>query len=77
MTQKPIPVLPVRRAADGVWEAILEEVHGSDDVLVRENLDETRGTRAQVRVAGEVKTLLVFVETDGNAVVRYAEALPG
>lgn len=73
----PIPVLPLQRGADGVWEAVVTEVHGGGDLDVRDTLDPARGVRASVRVGDELKTLTVFEEADGTAVVRYDDALPG
>jgi hypothetical protein len=70
-------VLPLFRADDGVWEAHVAPVHGGDDLVVRDDLDDRRGVRAPVRVAGVVTTLTVFVDDDDHAVVRYDDALPG
>lgn len=72
----PVVVLPVFRADDGVWEAVLEIVHGSDDLDVRDDLDSCAKTQETVRVAGEEKTLWVFHLADGEACVPYADALP-
>lgn len=73
----PVAVLPVVRGADGVWEALVEVVHTGADVDVRDALDDKDGTRATVRVMGDERELVVFVESEGHGVVRYDEALPG
>lgn len=73
----PVTVLPVVRGDDGVWEAMVQPVHGADDLDVRDALDEATGVAAAVRVLGELRTLTVFVEGEGEGVVRYDEALPG
>lgn len=73
----PVAVLPVVRGADGVWEALVEVVHTGADVDVRDALDDKDGTRATVRVMGDKRELVVFVESEGHGVVRYDEALPG
>ncbi|MBM4280629.1 MAG: hypothetical protein FJ137_07665 [Deltaproteobacteria bacterium] len=73
---RPVVVLPLVRADDGVWEAQLSPVHGSDDLLARDDLEPARGVRAPVRVAGVVTTLTVFVDDPDHAVVAYDEALP-
>ena len=73
----PVTVLPVVRGDDGVWEAMVQPVHGADDLDVRDVLNDAEGVRAEVRVLGELRTLTVFVESDGEGVVRYDEALPG
>jgi hypothetical protein len=69
-------VLPLVRGDDGIWEAAIVPVHGSEDLLVRDDLDPARGVRAPVRVAGVVSTLTVFVDDDEHAVVAYDDALP-
>jgi hypothetical protein len=73
----PIAVLPVIRADDGVWEAIVDVVRGSDDIEVRETLDDRRATIALVRVLGDERTLRVFIDDEAHGVVRYDDALPG
>jgi hypothetical protein len=73
---RPVVVLPLVRAEDGVWEAQVTAVHGSDDLDVRDDLDPARGVRAPVRVAGVVTTLTVYVDDADHAVVAYDEALP-
>jgi len=73
---RPIVVLPLVRGDDGVWEAMVVPVHGSDDLLVRDDLDAARGVRAPVRVAGAIATLTVYVDDADHAVVAYDEALP-
>lgn len=73
----PVAVLPVVKGADGVWEALVEVVHTGADVDVRDALDDKDGTRATVRVMGDKRELVVFVESEGHGVVRYDEALPG
>lgn len=70
------PVLPLVRGSDGVWEALITPVHGSADIMVLEDLHVARSAVATVRVAGEPKTLTVFEDVHGSAVVRYADALP-
>lgn len=72
----PVVVLPIFRADDGVWEAVLEVVYGSDDLEVREDLDAVSKAQETVRVAGEEKMLWVFTLPDGEAYVRYEDALP-
>lgn len=72
----PVVVLPLYRADDGVWEAAIEVVRGSDDLDVRDDLDSLTKSQEAVRVGGEEKTLWVFSLPDGEACVRYAEALP-
>lgn len=69
-------VLPLFRADDGIWEAAIEIVRGSDDLEVRDDLDSVTKSQETVRIAGEEKTLWVFTLPDGEACVRYAEALP-
>ncbi len=69
-------VLPLVRGEDGVWEAVILPVHGSDDLVVREGLEPARGVRAAVRVAGVVSTLTIFLDDDAHAVVAYDDALP-
>lgn len=73
----PIAVLPVFRADDGVWEALVEVVHGGDDIEVRDTLDEGRATTVVVRVLGDERTLRVFLDDETHGVVRYEDALPG
>lgn len=73
---RPIAVLPLVRADDGVWEALITPVHGSDDIVVREDLDPARAVRAPVRVAGVLATLSIFVDDDTHAVVAYDDAMP-
>ncbi|HEY1097341.1 MAG TPA: hypothetical protein VGF99_00375 [Myxococcota bacterium] len=70
-------VLPVVRGDDGVWEAMVAVVHGADDVDVREALSDDDGVLVAVRVLGELRELRVYVEGEGEGVVRYDEALPG
>ena len=70
-------LLPVFRADDGVWEAIVEVVHGGDDIEVRDTLDETRAATVVVRVLGDERTLRVFLDDETRGVVRYEDALPG
>jgi hypothetical protein len=76
----PVPVLPVYRGDDGVWEALVQPIHGGGDLQVRA-LDDASATPHTVRVLGEEKTLLVFFDKDtdgeGEGVVRYEDALPG
>lgn len=73
----PVTVLPVVRGDDGVWEAMVQPVYGADDLDVRDALDDAAGVQASVRVLGELRTLTVFVEGDGEGVVRYDDALAG
>jgi hypothetical protein len=73
----PVTVLPVVRGDDGVWEAVVQPVYGADDLDVRDALNDSAGVQASVRVLGELRTLTVFVEGDGEGVVRYNDALPG
>lgn len=72
-----VVVLPLYRGDDGIWEAAIEMVRGSDDLEVRDDLDSVTKSQETVRVAGEQKTLWVFNLPDGEACVRYADALPG
>lgn len=73
----PVVVLPVFKAEDGVWEAAVAPVFGSDDLEVRDLLHEDDGVLATVRVQGAEKTLRVFAEGDDAGVVRFEDALPG
>jgi hypothetical protein len=73
---RPIVVLPLVRADDDVWEALIAPVHGSDDLLVREDLEPARGVRAAVRVAGALKTLTIYIDDTDHAVVPWDDALP-
>jgi hypothetical protein len=73
----PVVVLPVFKAEDGVWEAAVAPVFGSDDLEVRELLHDDEGVLATVRVQGEAKTLRVFAEGEDAGVVRFDDALPG
>ena len=70
-------VLPLHRADDGVWEAVVVPVFGSDDLDVRDDLDPARGVKAAVRVNGVVKDVTVWVDDAEHAVAAYDEALPG
>jgi hypothetical protein len=73
---RPIAVLPLVRADDGLWEADIQPVHGGDDLVVRDDLDPARAVKASVRIAGVVSVLRVFVDDDQHAVAVYDEALP-
>lgn len=73
----PVVVLPVFKADDGVWEAAIAPVFGSDDLEVRDRLHDDDGVLATVRVQGAEKTLRVFAEADDAGVVRFEDALPG
>ncbi len=72
----PVAVLPVVKGGDGVWEAVVDAVRGSDDIDVRDDLDDGAGEVAVVRVLGDEKQLRVFVDAEGQGVVRYTDALP-
>lgn len=72
----PVVVLPLFRGDDGIWEAVIEPIRGSDDLLVREDLGEAPSALERVRIAGELKTLRVYPDDEGGAVVRFEDALP-
>ena len=71
----PIVVLPLIRGDDGTWEAMVEVVRSGEDLETREAETLVKPTRASVRVLGALKELEVFVDDDGDAVVRYSDAL--
>jgi hypothetical protein len=69
-----IPVIEVCRGDDGVWEAYEAPVFGSDDLDVVDSLDDLPQERVWVRVAGDLKQLIVYKTDDDEGLVPMTEA---
>lgn len=69
----PVTVLEVHKNDDGQWEAEITPVSSSHDVDSVESLDGFERRTEAVRIAGEVKTVAVYIGDD-EAWVTWADA---
>jgi|GEM_PF-1597364 len=72
----PTPVLRVEKDDAGKWQAQQPEVWGSADVDTLDDLSRFQTEEASVDVAGEDRTLTVYLDADEGGWVTYAQAYP-
>lgn len=68
-----VAIIEVHKGEDGVWEAHERPAHAAEDVDTVEGLDRYRSVTAEVRVAGEVRSMTVYLEDEDDGFVVFED----